>query len=135
MVQERAQTNIIESFIQHKDMDRHLINTHAFHNAHLIRAVLPRDLTQPLPYSDSRKADHFKIANTLRGAQTSKRQVTADKRKATADKKAADANAQAGTAIAAPVWGIPPTRKRKRTGALTDGTEGTTGPEQVGGNE
>jgi len=127
----------MESFIQHKDTDRYLINTHAFHNAHLIRAVLPRDLTRPLPYSDSREADHFKIAHTLRGAQTSKRQLTADKRKATADKKAADTNAQAtaSTVIVAPAAVILPARKRKRTGALMGGTESTSGVQQAGGNE
>ena len=39
-----------ESVIEHKPLDRYLINMHAFHNAHLIRAVLPQDLTIPIAY-------------------------------------------------------------------------------------
>jgi hypothetical protein len=89
VMQERVQTELskTESVIEHKPLDVFLINTHAFHNAHLIRAVLPRDLTIPVAYSADRAAHHFSIATKLREIQDGKRQLTAEKKKATADLK------------------------------------------------
>ena len=89
IMQERVQTELSEpeSVIEHKPLDRFLINTHAFHNAHLIRAVLPRELTIPVAYSVDRVAHHFSIATKLREIQDGKRQNTAEKKKAAADLK------------------------------------------------
>ena len=44
----------MEAFVEHKPIDVFLINTYAFHNAHLIWAILPQDLTSPLPYAADR---------------------------------------------------------------------------------
>jgi hypothetical protein len=101
VMQERVQTELSEpeSVIEHKPLDRFLINTHAFHNAHLIRAVLPRDLTIPVAYSADRVAHHSSIATKLREIQDGKRQKTAEKKKATADrdlKKVAEGSEAAG---------------------------------------
>src|SRR5437016_1933428 len=76
IVWERVQTEVSEpdSFIEHNPLDRFLINTHAFHNAHLIRAVLPRDLTIPIAYSADRIAHHSSIATKLQEVQDGKRQ-------------------------------------------------------------
>jgi hypothetical protein len=41
VLQEHVESGITEMFIEHKPSDIFLINTHAFHNAHLIRAILP----------------------------------------------------------------------------------------------
>jgi len=74
-----------------------LINTHAFHNAHLICAVLPRDLTIPIAYTANRITHHFSIATKLQEIQNGKRLITAEKKKATADqKKVADGDGPAG---------------------------------------
>ncbi|KAF8918451.1 hypothetical protein CPB85DRAFT_1200830, partial [Mucidula mucida] len=56
--QERQDSEVTENFIEHQPLDRYFINTHAFHNAHLVRATLPRSLTVPLPIVDDRKAFH-----------------------------------------------------------------------------
>jgi hypothetical protein len=49
---------------------------------HLLRSVLPRSLTAPIPYSANRQADHDVLADQLFGAREIKRQVAAEKRKA-----------------------------------------------------
>ncbi|KAJ7671105.1 hypothetical protein B0H14DRAFT_3178540 [Mycena olivaceomarginata] len=41
-MQERVESDQIEKYIVHESLDRFIINTHAFHNAHLLRATLPR---------------------------------------------------------------------------------------------
>ncbi|KAF8193520.1 hypothetical protein K438DRAFT_2131595 [Mycena galopus ATCC 62051] len=43
-MQERVESDQIENFVVHKSLDRFFINSQAFHNAHLLRATLPRDL-------------------------------------------------------------------------------------------
>lgn len=73
---------------------------HAFHNAHLIRAVLPRHLTAPIPYVQDRHAHHDQIATALRVSQDAKRVATARK---AAEKRTANPNPQKS-------------RKRKRGG-------------------
>lgn len=94
ILQEQVQTELSESFIEHKPLDRFLINMHAFHNAHLIRAVLPRNLTSPIAYSTDHREDHFSAATKLREAQNGKQQKAAEKKKAIAElKKAATGNA------------------------------------------
>lgn len=87
IVQEWVQSNITETYIEHKPLDIFLINTHAFHNAHLIRAILPRDLIAPLPYLVDQQSLHDEVAEKLRTTQNSKRAAVAAK--ATEKKKAA----------------------------------------------
>ncbi|KZV95756.1 hypothetical protein EXIGLDRAFT_671890 [Exidia glandulosa HHB12029] len=53
--------------LSHTDDGRFIINTHALHNAHLLRRVLPRELTIPRHYHDDRAALHAQIARLLRG--------------------------------------------------------------------
>ncbi|KAH9830861.1 uncharacterized protein C8Q71DRAFT_687744, partial [Rhodofomes roseus] len=69
--QERTQTDIEESYIEHKDEKRYIVNTHALHNAALLRKLLPRHLTAPVPHikPDERKAAHHEMAAALRTAQ------------------------------------------------------------------
>ena len=101
-VQEHVQTQLSEpdSFIERAPLDHFLINTHTFHNAHLIREALPRDLTIPIAYSADRVADHFSIATKLREIQGGRRLNAAEKKKAAAELKKAtegDETAAAGS--------------------------------------
>ncbi|KAF5379419.1 hypothetical protein D9615_006531 [Tricholomella constricta] len=77
IMQERIASGCTEAFIVHKEIDRYLINIHAFHNAHLIRATLPRDLTKPIPFRLNREEHHSTIAASLRTVQEAKRAKTA----------------------------------------------------------
>ncbi|KAJ7091739.1 hypothetical protein C8R44DRAFT_647312, partial [Mycena epipterygia] len=40
-MQERVESDLMENFIICKPLERWIINTHAFHNAHLLRQALP----------------------------------------------------------------------------------------------
>lgn len=119
VIQERIQTELTEPSIEHKPHDIFLINLHAFHNAHLIRAVLPRNLTQPIPYITvaNREAQHAEIAATLRNSQKEKRQKAAEKKKVAADlnlKRVVGLEAQGPTASGSTAGG---TTKRRRQDA------------------
>ncbi|KAJ6615715.1 hypothetical protein B0H10DRAFT_1801045, partial [Mycena sp. CBHHK59/15] len=72
-MQERVELDNTENFIIHESLDRFIVNSHAFHNAHLLRAALPRDLLAPIPLFEDRRAKHDEFASTLRdtGSQTS----------------------------------------------------------------
>ena len=70
-------------------------NTHAFHNTHLIREVLPKHLTVPVPYALDRKAHHDQIAVGLRQTQDEKRAKNAQKAAERKKRKRAD-NGTAG---------------------------------------
>ncbi|KAJ7227863.1 hypothetical protein C8J57DRAFT_1439998 [Mycena rebaudengoi] len=65
-MQERVPSDKVEHFIVHKDLDRYIINTHAFHNAHLLRATLPRDLIAPILLFPDQRSKHDELATTLR---------------------------------------------------------------------
>ncbi len=91
LLQERVESGLTETVIEHHAVDRFIINTHAFHNAHLLRATLPRSLVAPIPLYQDRQAKHNEIAGKLRISQESKR-ATAKVR--AADKKRAAVEAQ-----------------------------------------
>ncbi len=96
-VQERLETSIMDSYIQHRHhqlTDRFIINMHAFHNAHLLRTSLPRSVTAPLPLYPDRISKHKEFARDsgLRSTQNVKRD---EQRKKRATKKAATAAAKA----------------------------------------
>ncbi|KAJ7688271.1 hypothetical protein B0H17DRAFT_908252, partial [Mycena rosella] len=65
-IQERVESDQMENYIIHKSLDRFLINTHAFHNAHLLRAILPRDLIALIPLFTERRVKHDELATQLR---------------------------------------------------------------------
>ncbi|KAF9043189.1 hypothetical protein BJ165DRAFT_1545314 [Panaeolus papilionaceus] len=75
VVQERIETGSTDRCIQHNhtNLEKYIVNTHAFHNAHLLRDVLPRDLTKPVPYASDRRSFHDNIAQQLRETRNSKR--------------------------------------------------------------
>ena len=84
-MQERVESGQTEHFIEHKEVLHYIINTHAFHNAHLLRETLPRSLTAPIPLFQDRKAKHFEIAATLRETQGAKRLAAEKKKEQTKD--------------------------------------------------
>ncbi|KAJ7868129.1 hypothetical protein B0H13DRAFT_1538882, partial [Mycena leptocephala] len=47
-MQERVESDQIENSIIHEPLDCFIINSHAFHNAHLLHATLPDSLA-PIP--------------------------------------------------------------------------------------
>ncbi|KAJ7477986.1 hypothetical protein B0H11DRAFT_2424571 [Mycena galericulata] len=81
-MQERVDSGITDKFIVHKSVERFVINTHAFHNAHLIRQALPRRLTEPIPLFTDRVAKHYELAANLREIKSGKRKRAAEKRAA-----------------------------------------------------
>lgn len=122
LVQERIQTELTESSIEHKPIDTFLINIHAFHNAHLIRAILPRNLIRPIPYITvaNCEAQHAEIAATLRNSQKEKREKAAEKKKAAADlKRAGGLEAQGPTASGSTASGA--TKRRRQDNDMDKG--------------
>ncbi|KAJ7812979.1 hypothetical protein B0H14DRAFT_3112205 [Mycena olivaceomarginata] len=69
-MQEHVESDHIENFVVHKPLDRFFINSLAFHNAHLLRATLPRDLLAPLPLFPDRQQKHHKLAAQLRDTRS-----------------------------------------------------------------
>lgn len=90
IMREHKESGQTEMFIEHRPIYHFLINTHAFHNAHLIRAVLPRNLIAPISYAENRQTHHHNIATTFRISQGAKR--TANALKAAERKKKTDAD-------------------------------------------
>ncbi|KAJ7059342.1 hypothetical protein C8F01DRAFT_947188, partial [Mycena amicta] len=62
IIQERAASRKIEAIMVHKLLDRYILNLCSFHNAHLIRGVLPRDLCAPIPLYLNRETHHKALA-------------------------------------------------------------------------
>ncbi|KAJ7444523.1 hypothetical protein B0H11DRAFT_1746826 [Mycena galericulata] len=81
--QERIVTDRTELQIIHSGEQRYILNMHGLHNAHLIREVLPRLLTAPVPYLEDRVASHHRFAAQLRQTGPAKRAETQAKTKAT----------------------------------------------------
>ena len=75
-MQERVESGLVKSYIEHQPLERFVINTHAFHNAHLLRATLPRSLVAPILLHQDRQAKHIEIAGSLRATQEAKRTAT-----------------------------------------------------------
>jgi hypothetical protein len=77
-MQERVESGQTDHFIIHKPLDRFFINTHAFHNAHLLRATLPRDLIAPIPLVADRQIKHHELATELREQRATKKRKRAE---------------------------------------------------------
>jgi hypothetical protein len=81
IIQERIESSKVETFIVHKPVDHFFINMHSFHNAHLLRSVLPRDLTAPIPLFEDRRTKHDELAAALRELNNAKQAARVRKEK------------------------------------------------------
>jgi hypothetical protein len=79
VVQERITTDRTVQLISHRDDGHYIINTHALHNAMLLRDVLPREHTKPIPLFTDRQKRHFEIAAEMRVTQDLRRANVAEK--------------------------------------------------------
>jgi hypothetical protein len=87
----------MQKIVHHSDDSRFLLNTHALHNAHLVRETLPHHLTELKPYFADRCAKHKEFAKDLRGVGPEKRAQATAKGQATKAKNKQDkADQQAG---------------------------------------
>ncbi|KAJ7275955.1 hypothetical protein C8J57DRAFT_1466570 [Mycena rebaudengoi] len=101
-IQERVTSDKTENYIIHNNLDRFIINSHAFHNAHLLRATLP-DLLTPIPVFADRRAKHDELAAELRA----KRETKVANRKSKKRQRPEDDDQEDGRE---------PKRKRAKTG-------------------
>lgn len=92
LMQERVESGLFKTYIEHQPTNRFVINTHAFHNAHLLRITVPRSLIAPILLHQNREAKHVEIAGSLRTMQDGKR--TATKIRAAQKKQEAIDNAE-----------------------------------------
>lgn len=111
LMQERVESGLFKTYIEHQPVERFVINTHAFHNAHLLRATLPRSIVSPvcLHGPEDRYSLHRELAGALRVAKVER----------------AAAKAQAGrmedtTTAAAAIAGLRPNKRMRST---TEGAE------------
>jgi hypothetical protein len=98
-MQEHVESGLFKAFIEHQAIERFIINTHAFHNAHRLHASLPRSLVVPIPLHQDREAKHIEIAGNLHIAQEIKRTTTksrAAQKKLVAPNSAEDSSAEPG---------------------------------------
>ncbi|KAH9920950.1 uncharacterized protein B0H18DRAFT_1213221 [Fomitopsis serialis] len=116
-MQERRATTIMEDFIEHGELDHWIINTLSFHNAHLIRDMLPRSLWAPIALHEDREVKHIEFATALREQRHTKR--AAQKAKAEAKKAANQAERDNGMANGEPSR----PRKRKRQSGVDIGMD------------
>ncbi|KAJ7117557.1 hypothetical protein C8R44DRAFT_563633, partial [Mycena epipterygia] len=72
VMQERVESDKTEQFIVHAPLDRFVINTHSFHNSHLIRATVSRDLWAPVALFEDRRAKHDELSARLRETRATK---------------------------------------------------------------
>jgi hypothetical protein len=92
MIQEQVETGLQRRHVEHREpappsTNRYIINLHSFHHPHLIRRVLPRTLTAPIPLlsPNDRQERHNALADAFKEKSTVRKQATADKKKAAAE--------------------------------------------------
>ncbi|KAJ7717128.1 hypothetical protein B0H16DRAFT_1433890 [Mycena metata] len=78
-MQERVESSVTESFVEHQPIEKWVINTTAFHNAHLLRRALPRSAWAPVPMFtlEGRLAKHHELAELLRTNHSKRTAVVA----------------------------------------------------------
>jgi len=79
---------VTEEFIVHQPIPCHIINTHAFHNTHLLHKVLPQSLVAPVALFEDHNLQHKELATELRrsqGARQEQRKTQQEAKKAAAE--------------------------------------------------
>ncbi|KAJ6621714.1 hypothetical protein B0H10DRAFT_2187957 [Mycena sp. CBHHK59/15] len=89
-MQEHQESDTLVHSIVHSDDTRFVVNMHAFHNARLLRKVLPVALTKPRCLYVDRRKRHDELAVELAVQQKAKRAETQRKAAATRKKKKVD---------------------------------------------
>jgi hypothetical protein len=89
-VQERTNSDVTEEFIVHKLIPHYIINTHAFHNAHLLHKVLPQSLVALVALFEDQNLKHKELAVQLHSSQGARREQLKTQREA--KKAAVEAN-------------------------------------------
>lgn len=114
-MQERVTSALTESFVEHQPLEQYVINTTAFHNAHLLRRCLPRSAWAPVPMftPENRLQKHNELAEQLRGTHVTKKAAAAAAR---AHKRKAQDEGLEDDA--------PPKKKRKASVAKKRGGKG-----------
>ena len=69
--------------MDHSAHEKFIINFHALHNAWRLHEVLPRNLTQPVPYVPDREKFHHEMAKKLQEKNPKKRARAKEKAKDT----------------------------------------------------
>ena len=113
-MQERVESGLFKTYIEHQPVERFVINTHAFHNAHLLRATLPRSIVSPVRLHEpgDRYSLHAGFAEALRVTK--------------ADQAAAKAQAkQMGVTTTSAATILAESRPNKRTRSTMEGAEAT----------
>ncbi|KAF8202702.1 hypothetical protein K438DRAFT_1965189 [Mycena galopus ATCC 62051] len=85
LMQERVESDKTEHFIVHAPLDQFIVNINSFHNPHLVRAMISRELWVPVPLFENRRAEHDEFSAQLRASRTTK---AAKRKEASARKRA-----------------------------------------------
>jgi hypothetical protein len=70
----------MKAVIEHKPGNHYIINMHALHHTCLVRAILSRHLTAPIPLFEDREKKHHKLAAELRVTKDGKWKAAQEKR-------------------------------------------------------
>lgn len=81
----------------HSTHDKFFINLHALHNAYRLREVLPRHLTEPIPYIANREEFHHEMAGKLQKTNPKKRAKAKEKAKDKREEKKRAVESAEGT--------------------------------------
>ena len=73
-VQECVESEVTEEFIIHEPVHQYIVNTHAFHNAHLLREVVPQELIAPVLLFENHELKHHELAAELCSSQADRRE-------------------------------------------------------------
>ena len=76
-----------QAVMSHSTHDKFFINLHALHNAWRLHEVLPRSLTEPVPYVVDREEFHHERARKLQKTNPKKRERAKEKAKDTRKQK------------------------------------------------
>ncbi|KAJ3560563.1 hypothetical protein NP233_g10753 [Leucocoprinus birnbaumii] len=74
--QERADTGATRGIIVHAPIEQYIINTHSFHNAHLVHKAVSHHLIAPIPRYSDRSNHHREMAQILGQQSTRGTQAT-----------------------------------------------------------
>jgi len=82
-MQERVESGLFKTYMEHKPIECFVVNTHGFHNAHCLQMVLECSLVVPiLLYPlEVQKAKHTEIAHSLQATQKAKHEAHAARKK------------------------------------------------------